>query len=221
MSQSIEAVLSESNSLLKNLKSIKNVQVTPHTRDLIDIATFSLKRLMSQLEADNKPVILASTTIKPIPIKAVSAPALHSSVRKSAAKTKNSFVNRMSALVSKGLGKGISGPSRINGPIAPVPMSANVPMNMMEQPLQPPQEANIEAFFDYLVAHIQKVRVQNPDGYEKLKMAVQQMPVQLFVRRYNQWSKKFANGNPNILELDYNEIHENTVRELFNNIMNM
>ena len=145
------------------------------------------------------------------------------------------FQWKLKLLATNAASRDVTGPSRASRtlptpPPAPVrpPSPQPAPPQVPPQgpPLGPPQspnDANIEEFFEYLVTLVRSLR-QNPDpqGFSNFRKAYQLKPRMCFIRRYNHWSKKKTGGaNDNILDLNYNEINDGTVLELFNQICNM
>lgn len=213
----------------KNIKKLKKKSKDNDIKTLFDIAYTALSAATSKYEASSNPNIIVignddkkddnDDDVKVIPLQDDGDD-----------KETKALKWKLKLLATNAASREVSGPSRASRtlptpPPAPAPPQSPAPVpapaHQMQQQQQ--QDANIEEFFEYLVDVVKSFR-QNPDQqrFDDFKKAFQLKPRLCFIRRYNHWSKKKTGGaNENILGLDYNEINDRTVLELFNQICNM
>lgn len=217
----------------KNIKKLKKKSKDNDIKTLFDIAYTALSAATSKYEASSNPNIIVignddkkddndddDNDVKVIPLQDDGDD-----------KETKALKWKLKLLATNAASREVSGPSRASRTL-PTPPPAPAPVPVPAQQQQPQvaqmqqqqqQDANIEEFFEYLVDVVKSFR-QNPDQqrFDDFKKAFQLKPRLCFIRRYNHWSKKKTGGaNENILGLDYNEINDRTVLELFNQICNM
>jgi len=229
--QSPSEVLAYLQHTTKNIAKLKKKASDADLKVLLDIAYSTLSAVSTKYENvmssdDNSPRVVVQEDDDGDDIKVVPSDKDDADKEKVAA-----FQWKLKLLATNAASRDVTGPSRASRtlptpPPAPARPPSPQPAPLQVQPQGPPQgpnDANIEEFFEYLVTLVRSLR-QNPDpqGFSNFRKAYQLKPRMCFIRRYNHWSKKKTGGaNDNILDLNYNEINDGTVLELFNQICNM